>query len=123
MLHKLREWFRPTPPVVTPRVVRLRSAYAMTMAEWRSNPDTVKLAIQTLMAPGVPDMLHVLRNSASPHNFALPLEASQEARMVIQARTEGYIACLNDFESMAVLEKPSETIEATYEPPELAKTE
>ena len=120
MFQRLAKLFH-RPPV---RVVIVhRDISRITLDQWRSNPDTVKMASKHTNNPEVRQMIDVLRCSAAPHNALLPLEATMEARGVWQARIEGYNAALNDFESLGVLVKTNEAVEATYEPPETTAPE
>jgi len=115
MLRQFFNRFRRAPRQV---LIVHRDISRVTLNEWRSNPEMTKLAAKYVNDREVRMMLDVLRCSASPANAMLRLEADLDTRAVWQARTEGYMGALNDFESLAELAKEPVEVEATYEPPE-----
>jgi hypothetical protein len=92
-----------------------RDPLRLTMEEWRSQPDLVKLAKGVIVQPEVRQMLDVLRTS---HLATYTGVGTLEQRALHLSRCEGYNLALANFEALAMFEKPKEELEATFEPQE-----
>lgn len=94
-----------------------REVSRLTLEEWRSDPELVKLASKTLAEPFVRTMLDVLRNSHIGRYGASNM--SMEGRAIHQAQIEGYNTALNNFEVLGIATKVVAHLESTFERPEL----
>jgi hypothetical protein len=95
--------------------VQVRDQHSITISEWRTNPDLVKLASNHLNDSGFRMMMDVLRNENFANYMMNMTGPTLEDRAFMQARGEGYIACLSNLESMASLLLPKEQLEETFE--------
>lgn len=67
---------------------------------WRANPATLAEAVAIVTDPRFRRMMTVALNEG-PWSVCLPLDADSLARVVVQARTEGYMEALNTLLSLA----------------------
>lgn len=97
-------------------VVQHRQPVTLTMAEWRQQPHLVAAARKALNSQDFQAMVEVLRNE----HFANYMMGSGtiEERAVVQARGEGYSACLNNLAQLAVPFTGEKILEPTFEPAE-----
>jgi hypothetical protein len=89
-----------------------RDPTRLTIEEWRSNQDAVRVAIQVMQDPKVRQMLDVLRNSSPHRRFSEPGSAEQKAFLMCMCN--GYNSALTDFEALARYEEMKEPLEATF---------
>jgi hypothetical protein len=98
-------------------IVRLeREPSRLTVAEWRSDRAWVASAAAVLRQPQLRQMLDAVGNS-SPAFEVLPLDAGVNARLVQQARAEGYTMALANFEALGTEVARQEPVQARFEPP------
>ena len=110
-MNPLTRWFTKQPkPVQQVRIID-RDVFRCTLNEWRATPDLLKIAAGALRSPDVRRMLDVLR-FCNLANYSC--EGTLEQRAIHLARCEGYMACLNDFEAMAIEKKATEDIPEDY---------
>lgn len=86
----------------------------MTILEWRSNPETVKLAAELLRNPTMQLMLDTLSSRAIV--AAQPLGASPDDKATILGEAIGYRACLDSIRLMGILHVNREEPESKFEP-------
>lgn len=111
----LSKWLA-TPMV---RVVILqRDPLRVNMMEWRADKALCQKAEAALSNPVVRQMLDVLR-ATHIGQWAFPHDAGMEKRSLFAAKCEGYSECLNNFEALAIHQKPVESLEMTYGVPEI----
>jgi len=91
-----------------------REVSRLTVDEWRSNPDLVKMALRVLSNPEVRTMMDTLRNSHIGRYTGTNM--TMEGRAIHQAQTEGYNTALNNLEALAIELKLHVEIESTFEP-------
>jgi hypothetical protein len=95
-------------------VVR-RDQTQVTLEEWRTNPAMVKMARKFLDDPQFMMLVDVLRN-AHFINYSLPVRGVvMEDRAAMQARGEGYTACINNMFAMGEMLKSSDELKETFE--------
>jgi len=109
----LTRFFRPERKIV---VVR-REETKLTLSEWQSDRDLVKLAAKVWANPDFRMMVSCLRND-SPANFVLPDDALPTRSIALQRRGEGYLMAITNLEAMARFVQPAELLEPTFEPEE-----
>lgn len=106
------------PAPATPRPKRQYHESTIGLSDWQADPTLVSLAADVLADPRTAQMLAALR-AESPANYGLAaLGVSMEDRAAWQARTQGYLLCLNNFEALGKLTVVSTESEPTFEPPE-----
>ena len=111
MLNLLRRLFRhPTKIQIVPR-----DPLRLTVDEFRSQPDLVKLAKEELRRPVLRQMLDSLHWS---HLRRYTATGTAEEKAFHLCRCEGYLSAMDDFERLGVSSKPEEVIESTFESPE-----
>src|SRR5512138_1860608 len=93
-----------------------RDPLSLTIEEWRQHKDLVAAARRIVTDETFQGMVETLRNSHLV-NYCMN-HASLEDRAFMQARGEGYTQCINNLLAMACLQKSSEVLEPTFEPPE-----
>jgi hypothetical protein len=93
-----------------------RDCSRLTLEQWRSVPDLVKVGMKFMSDPLFRQMLDVCRNEHPIET--VHIDADMYTRAIHQARIEGYMLCLNNLESMGSIVKHEEPIESTFEPPE-----
>lgn len=98
-----------------------RDICRMTMAEWRTSPDLVAVAVKALAEPSIRHMLDICRTEHLA-NYLSTQPMSIEDRAIISARAEGYCIALNNFESLGRFEAKREPLEETFERPEPVET-
>ena len=97
-----------------------REVSRLTVDEWRSDPELVRMAAKVLSEPAIRNMLDVLRNSHLAR-YGTP-GMTMEGRAIHQAQIEGYNTALNNFEALAIELKKHVELESTFEPMEFEKT-
>jgi hypothetical protein len=90
-----------------------RDPLRITMSEWRSSQELTRLAQSVLQDRSVRQMLDILHHNQMG-KWAISPTVSLEERAVRSALCEGYVLALNDFENLAVYQKPAKEIEATF---------
>ena len=98
-------------------VIVRRDPSRLTLEEWRGSGVLVKMARKYLENPEFRLMMDVLRNS-SYLNYSLAAGMPMEERAFMQARGEGYCACLSNLEALGDYIVPKDSMEATFELPE-----
>jgi len=97
---------------VVPRdICRLR------LAEWKSSTELVLQAKNCMNDVLFRRMIDVLENE-HPASIVLMDNTSLETRAIWQARCEGYTMALANIDAMTVYNKPTESLEATFDPAE-----
>lgn len=99
-----------------------REETTITLDEWRSTPDLVKIAQSVWSNPDFRLMISCLKNE-SPAYFVLPDDASPGRSVAIQRRCEGYNFAINNLEAMRTLRTVPEPLESTFEPEETESKE
>lgn len=113
-LARVLAFLKRKPRAVVSYQIVPRDIFRLSLSEWRQSPELVKQASQALANPVVRNMADVLRNEHLG-NYSSAVPMSSEDRAIICARAEGYGICLNNLEAMSTIEKPKESIEATFE--------
>lgn len=112
---KIKLRFAKGKPQSIPVTVIQRDPLRIRISEWRTSPELVKMAAETLRQPNVRQMLDCLRNEHLGF-ISTPLDASTDVVAALQRQAEGYQQALNNFEALGSIEKPSVTVEPTFEP-------
>lgn len=99
-------------------VIVRRDPCDLRMEEWKTQPALVKMARTIISSPDFRAMLDVLRTEHFL-NYECRLGATIEDRAVMQARGEGYNACLANLMELGELRKIPDTLEPTFEEPEV----
>lgn len=110
----------PPPPKIR---VMVRDQTRITLDEWRSRPDLIKIASRFLNDPMFRMMMDVLRTTHFQNSAMGIFGVSIEDRAAMQARCEGYTIALNNLEAMGDYQKPKQELEPTFEPEEETETE
>lgn len=97
-----------------------RDPCRVSLLEWRTNPDLLRIATKFLRDPEFRMMLDVLdRENPASMSFTMSARASLKDRAVQQAKCEGYVMAIANLESMGTpWEPPQAPPEATFEPEE-----
>lgn len=104
--------------IVEPSIkVQVVASNTLTLLQWRKQQTLVESAIRLSRDSTFQMALAVLRNE-HPSHLAFPSTNTSPAdRAAMQSRIEGYELCLNNLEALSKPFKPSQRIEATFEPP------
>lgn len=113
MIKKLKTLFRISPNKTFQVKVIRRDVCKLTLAEFRSDPAMTSAAAATLRSDYAVLMVQVLKNE-HPSNY-IQLNADIPTRAMMQARAEGYTLAIANLEAMAVHQKPSPGLTATFE--------
>ena len=114
MFKAMFAFLRKPEPKVQIQLLR-REPCRLTVMQWRSTPDLVKIASRCLHDHEFRSLLDVLEFN-HPGNVSLPLSAESHMRAFWQARCEGYTAAISDLKSLAEHYKPTEDLPpATFE--------
>ncbi len=102
-----------------PRKIEIvnRDEAKISLSEWRTDPELVKVAMRVWNNPDFRLMVACLRNE-TPAFLVLPDDASPTRCIAIQRRSEGYTMALANLEAMATFQSPPAEVEATFEPEE-----
>ena len=94
----------------------VRDQTEVTLVEWQSRPELVKIARKFLDDPQFKLMVDVLRTSHFQNAMMRLVGTTVEDRAAMQARSEGYTVCLNNLRALGEFHEPSSEIEPTFEP-------
>lgn len=105
---------KPKPKSTRVEIIR-RDPLRLTIDEWRSDQNLCHEAERALASPVVRQMVDACRAS-SLANWAVPIDMPIDQRGIHQAKCEGYVMALNDFEDLAKFNKPPDQLVETFAP-------